>query len=600
MPYGTIIDPVYASAASGQIVGYTRCGDSALWTGHYLAAEGFRYNVTRAADALANVKGALAGIQSLIDVTGTDLLARCAFPADSPYAAGMESEEASNGIYANNATGSVWVGNTSRDEYSGVMFGLGAAYDLVDDAGVKTSISQLATRLAAFLQNHGWNVVLPDGSVSTTFLARPDQMLAILQVAQHVNPSQFASAYADQRSALSYVMSVPIGVDAGSDSSYFKFNLDYINLYNLIRLETSPALSDYLAAYALLRAHTAAHQNAFFDAIDHALKGPSAARDAEMLILLEQWLLRPQRDPYVDLGNTVAVCNGQACAPIPVPLRVPADFLWQRSPFQLSGGGSGTIATAGIDYILPYWMARYYGILGSATVQSAAWGNTTVAAGSLASMYGAGLAPATAEAASQPLPESLGGITATVMDAAGTQRAAPLVYVSPSQINLLVPDDTAPGAAIFTVANGGSTIASTAMVQNVAPGLFSANGSGAGVAAATAVVTQAANPANQSPVPVFTCQGSSCVSVPIQLGVDTPVYLTFYGTGIRNRSALANVVVRINGIIVPVLYAGPQGTFAGLDQVNVALTLNLRGSGESKVVMAVDGQPSNAVTVNIE
>src|SRR5438128_210104 len=29
----SIIDPVYASGASNQIVGYTRCGDSALWTG---------------------------------------------------------------------------------------------------------------------------------------------------------------------------------------------------------------------------------------------------------------------------------------------------------------------------------------------------------------------------------------------------------------------------------------------------------------------------------------------------------------------------------------------------------------------------------------
>src|SRR5579864_4932198 len=77
MPFQTVIDPVYASSTSDQIVGYTRCGDSALWTGHYLAAEAFRYNVTRAADALANVKNAIAGIKGLVDVTGTNELARC-------------------------------------------------------------------------------------------------------------------------------------------------------------------------------------------------------------------------------------------------------------------------------------------------------------------------------------------------------------------------------------------------------------------------------------------------------------------------------------------------------------------------------------------
>src|SRR5437879_2830432 len=56
LPFGTILDPIYASPSSDQIVGYTRCGDSALWTGVYLAAEAFRYNVTRSADALKNVK----------------------------------------------------------------------------------------------------------------------------------------------------------------------------------------------------------------------------------------------------------------------------------------------------------------------------------------------------------------------------------------------------------------------------------------------------------------------------------------------------------------------------------------------------------------
>ena len=43
--------------------------------------------------------------------------------------------------------------------------------------------------------------------------------------------------------------------------------------------------------------------------------------------------------------------------------RVRTDFLWQRSPFQASGGGDGFIETAGIDFTLPYWMARVYGVV---------------------------------------------------------------------------------------------------------------------------------------------------------------------------------------------------------------------------------------------
>ena len=76
------------------------------------------------------------------------------------------------------------------------------------------------------------------------------------------------------------------------------------------------------------------------------------------------------------------------------------------------------------------------------------------------------------------------------------------------------------------------------------------------------------------------------------------------GTGIRNRSSLANVSVSINGISLQVLYAGPAPGFTGLDQVNVLLDLGLRGAGESAVTLTVDGQMNdpitNPVTINIQ
>jgi hypothetical protein len=84
-----------------------------------LAAEAFRYKVTQAPDALNNVKTAIAVLKGLADVTGTNLLARCMVVANSPYASGISSEEAANGIHTNSSAGWIWVGNTSRDEYSG-------------------------------------------------------------------------------------------------------------------------------------------------------------------------------------------------------------------------------------------------------------------------------------------------------------------------------------------------------------------------------------------------------------------------------------------------------------------------------------------------
>jgi hypothetical protein len=109
---------------------FTHCGDSAIWTGHYLAAEAFRYNVTRDPKALENVRVALAGIESLLDVTGTNSLSRCLIPVASPYAQAIIKEEASHGVFQNTQFGWYWIGGTSRDQYSGVFFGLGVAYDL--------------------------------------------------------------------------------------------------------------------------------------------------------------------------------------------------------------------------------------------------------------------------------------------------------------------------------------------------------------------------------------------------------------------------------------------------------------------------------------
>jgi len=106
-------------------------------------------------------------------------------------------------------------------------------------------------------------------------------------------------------------------------------------------------------------------------------------------------------------------------------------------------------------------------------------------------------------------------------------------------------------------------------------------------------------PVAESPVILFDCSGSPCKALPIDVGIDTPVYLTLYGTGIRNRSSLDNVLVTINGISVRVLYAGPQPTFAGLDQINVPLKLDLRGSGVANVVLKVDQHQANTVTVDV-
>ena len=324
MPFATLLDPIYASPTSDQIIQYTRCGDSALWTGAYLAAESFRYKVTQSADALQNVKMALAGLKALSDVTGDNRLARCIVLANSPYAASIANEEVNNSIHQNSPW--IWVDNTSRDQVVGAFFGLGVAFDLVDDPSVKAVASDVATRLIGFISRHQWS---PNDDISSTFQLRPEELQTLLQVARHINPANTVSG-----PFLVAPVGTAVQVDVQSNSSYFKFNLDYMSFYHLVRLQDN---DDNRSAYMTVRNYTASHQNAFFNMIDRALRGPDAARDAETRTLLDQWLLRPRRDVTVDVSSKVAVCGSAACQPVPVALRPPATFLWEVDPFHLHG-----------------------------------------------------------------------------------------------------------------------------------------------------------------------------------------------------------------------------------------------------------------------
>jgi hypothetical protein len=85
---------------------------------------------------------------------------------------------------------------------------------------------------------------------------------------------------------------------------------------------------------------------------------------------------------------------------------------------------------------------------------------------------------------------------------------------------------------------------------------------------------------------------------PVDLGASSDVVaLRFYASGVREG---AEIHAQIAGHDVPVLYAGPAGHFAGLDEISVKVPRSLAGSGNVDVALTVDGRTASPIHIQIQ
>lgn len=249
-----------------------------------------------------------------------------------------------------------------------------------------------------------------------------------------------------------------------------------------------------------------------------------------------------------------------------------------------------------------YWTTDFGGFLDATIGGGGGGGGTTpqtvrvvnaanffqmISPDSIVATFGSQFTPATQNATSFPLPTTLGGVSVTVNDI-----TAQLFYVSPSQVNFVVPSSVGPGTAMVKVMYNGVVIGSgTVAVENVSPSTFTASANGQGVAAAQTTFD------GVSYQPVANSNGTARA---ITVGTATqPNYLVLYGTGVRRRSSLSAVRVTIGGVALSVDYVGPHSRLAGMDQINVRLPLVLRGRGDVDVIVTVDGRTSNVARIYI-
>jgi uncharacterized protein (TIGR03437 family) len=231
-----------------------------------------------------------------------------------------------------------------------------------------------------------------------------------------------------------------------------------------------------------------------------------------------------------------------------------------------------------------------------------------LAPGTIASIFGTNL---TTAKVTGDMPDFVSGTDVLQTTANGTRVtfdgvAAPLFFLKHDaatydQLNVQVPFELAGkiSAQLVVYLNGKPSASVTVAIQPVSPGLFTAQTTGTGPAAALQYpdyhdANSAANPASRDTVILLYGTG---------LGPTSPAGIT--GKAAPHAEPLARTadqylpVITIGGVSASVEFSGLAPWFVGLWQVNVRVPANAP-TGEQPLVLTTGGSRANPVTVFIK
>jgi uncharacterized protein (TIGR03437 family) len=226
----------------------------------------------------------------------------------------------------------------------------------------------------------------------------------------------------------------------------------------------------------------------------------------------------------------------------------------------------------------------------AATVNGASFAaSTPVAVGSLVSLFGTGIGPATSAAAtSLPLPYTLSTYQVKIGG-----LLAPLLYASSGQINCQIPYELAGQTSAQVVVTNGTVSSSPATVAlaSSAPGIFVGAGTQGAVLNQDYSANSAANPAAIGSVVQIFATGQGVVS-------NQPADGAAASTSVLATTA-TNPVVAIGGLPAAVQFSGLAQGFVGLWQVNAVVPAGVTPGGAVTLTIAMNNQ-SNQVTIAVK
>ncbi|HIG31330.1 MAG TPA: hypothetical protein EYQ50_27395 [Verrucomicrobiales bacterium] len=357
------------------------------YSGNYLAAQSYRYAVTKDPAARAEAVNTFQALLWLEAITGIP-----GFPARSIWAKGERGHQAMHGSGGPHAEWHdsqdglfEWKGDTSSDEICSHYYSISLFLEHVAMGEEVEQAKRHLVRIASHLIDHGWKLIDRDGEPTRWGRWDPEyfqteeglydrglqclQLLSFMKTATEFSEDpKYVQAYQDlvdldypsftlrQRNTFP-----PDGV------LHFLDELGLWSYWNLIRFETSPELrSAYRRSLERSYEIVRIEQNPWFNFLYGALTGneielqPSIAHLRDWPLDLRVWSY--QNSHRADLDTPDGYVSYKAGTRTFSP-RETEPMRWDHWAMQADGGTGGKDVADPSGWLLAYWMGRFHGYI---------------------------------------------------------------------------------------------------------------------------------------------------------------------------------------------------------------------------------------------
>lgn len=381
----TVVDTRYPLEAS-----QNQWQEDADWlTGLYVGAESFRYAVTGEEDARRYAQASWRALHKLSNVSGVSGVVARHYRWEFEGELGTGRKR-----WHRNADGVYWIGDISRDQLSGHIFGLATYYDLVASAEERRIIEADVEAITDLIIENNMCAVDWDGKpcIHANFWVSPLFALSFLKSAYHITRKE---SYQEKYLELinpHYFLGHALKDARVSANPFFQHYHHDSPLYHLLQYETDPKIRRHVMRCCdLLYEDTRRHGNVYF-LFDYQICHPESVAGskgvAELLefdvsyLNVSTWeqsareYLRQAEMPSGVRNSLRYILESDATLPngkgnyIPLKYRPPKEFGWNYyagEEARRSAGNAGHhgkyIQYSGVDYLLAYWLGRYHQII---------------------------------------------------------------------------------------------------------------------------------------------------------------------------------------------------------------------------------------------